>query len=103
MSYLFSSESNDYFNRAKEEFGKIEIKDESLIKKDWIDSYKLVLSSKDYGKFILEYYDNQISRLTKQNNVLKRQNKELELENQKILSSNSWKITRPLRNLKKFN
>lgn len=101
LKYLFSSESNDYFNRAKDEFK--EMKNVNLIKKKWIDLYKLVLSSINYEDFILKYYNKQISDLTKENDVLKRQNKELELENQKILSSNSWKITKPFRDLKKFH
>lgn len=102
LQYMFSSQSNDYFNRAKDEFKQMEIKNENLIKKHWIDSYKLVRDSENLEDFLLNYYNKQISDLTKQNNDLKRQNKILKCKNQKILSSNSWKITKPLRDLKRF-
>lgn len=44
--------------------------------------------------------NNEISKFKTENEKLKTQNKKLSKLNQEILSSSSWKITEPLRNLK---
>ena len=103
LRYLFLTNSIDYFNRAKNEFKKMEIKNESLIKKDWISAFKLIISSDDYDEFVSAYFNNRISELTELNEKLKQENKRLNVENQKILSSTSWRLTKSLRNLRKFH
>ena len=46
-------------------------------------------------------YKTSISKLKKNNSELKNRNKKLNKINQEILNSTSWKITKPLRWLKK--
>ena len=74
--------------------------------------YSLVLKSDDPLDIILniENYDlkNKIEKLREKNSKLKEKNKQLKKENRKlkkqndeILKSNSWKITKPLRSIRK--
>ena len=52
LVYLESEKSEDYFNKAKEEFEKINVKDEKTLKKYAIDGYNLVLSCKNYKEYV---------------------------------------------------
>lgn len=52
LRYIVSTGSEEYFNRAKEEFGNIEIKNERFIKRKYLDKYYLVLQSDDYSEFL---------------------------------------------------
>ena len=52
LQYLKNEKSEEYFNKAKEEFKKINIKDEKSLRKYIIDEYYLVLSCNDYKEYI---------------------------------------------------
>ena len=52
LVYMKSEKSDDYFNKAKEEFDKINIKDEKTLKKYTIDRYNHVLSCKNYREYV---------------------------------------------------
>ncbi len=54
----------------------------------------------DLNGIVKKEFDEK-NRLKAQNSRLKRKIKKLKAENEEILSSNSWKITKPLRSLKK--
>lgn len=104
LKYLFLTNSEEYFQKTKSVFEKMNAEKNDLIKGHIYNSYHLVLSSHNYEQFIFTYYDKRISKLKKQNKKLKRQNRNLKHENREILSSRSWRITKPLRflrNLKK--
>jgi glycosyltransferase involved in cell wall biosynthesis len=51
LVYLKSEKSEEYFQKAKEEFEKITIKDEKTLKKYALKGYNLVLSSKNYSDY----------------------------------------------------
>ena len=49
----------------------------------------------DYMQLLKKFYNTQ-----NENNILKKKNKKLKKEKDDILSSNSWKLTSPLRKIK---
>lgn len=52
LRYIVSTDSEDYFNKAKEEFANIEIKNEKSIKRKYLKQYYDVLASDDYSQFL---------------------------------------------------
>ncbi|MBE6501043.1 MAG: glycosyltransferase [Methanobrevibacter thaueri] len=52
LRYIVSTDSEEYFNRAKEEFANTEIKNEKSIKKKYLKKYYCVLESNDYSEFL---------------------------------------------------
>ena len=56
--YIVSTGSEDYFNKAKEEFGNMEIKNEKSIKAKYLKIYHDVLESGSYREF-LDRSDNK--------------------------------------------
>lgn len=51
LVYLKSERSEEYFERAREEFGKVTIKDETALKKYAIKGYNLVLNSNNFDEY----------------------------------------------------
>ena len=96
LVFMISTRSEEYFNRTKEIFSKTTIKDKKTIKKYALDGYNLVLNSDSYIDYVIGFYEGKISDL----NELSRENKKLRQENQELLSSKSWKITKPLRSIR---
>ena len=64
LVYLKSEMSDEYFQRAKDEFEKIVIKDEKTLKKYAINGYNLVLNSNNFN----EYYSKISNKKSKSNN-----------------------------------
>ena len=52
LQYLKTEKSEDYFNKTKEEFLKIKIKDEKTLRKNIINEYNLILTSNSYSDYI---------------------------------------------------
>lgn len=52
LIYIISTDSEDYFNRARDEFSRIEIRDEKTIKKKYLKKYELVLNSRNYEDYL---------------------------------------------------
>lgn len=103
LIYKCSKDPEKYFNRTREEFLKIQIKDKSTLKKYALDGYNQVLSSRNYSEYAVAYYKREIKKLKKENKRLSLENEKLKKKNQEIISSNSWKVTKPLRFMKKIN
>ena len=57
LQYFKTEKSDDYFNKTKEEFLKIKIKDDKNLGKNILDEYNRILSSNNY-----EDYINQTNR-----------------------------------------
>ena len=102
LAYIISAKSQDYFSKAKEEFLNLHINDMTTLKKYAIDGYNLVCESNNYEEYLILYYSNKISTLNKKNNVLINENNSLKQLNEELVSSKSWKLTKPLRILKNF-
>lgn len=102
LVYMNSTKSEDYFIKTKEEFEKLEIKDENTLKRYALDGYLRVLNSNSYIDYIHMYYSEKIDKLNKRNMQLKKENKKLKQINNDLLTSASWKITKPIRGLKKL-
>lgn len=95
----------EYFNAMKEDYERIASDKEFY---DYIvedlneDSYKIfhyVLESNDYKEF-----DDNVEKLLLEHKIryLRRQNYKLKMQNQQLLSSTSWKVTKPLRGFKRI-
>ena len=59
LRYIVSTESEEYFNRAKEEFVNTEIKNEKFIKKKYLKKYHLVLESDNYSQYLKKLNKNK--------------------------------------------
>ncbi|WP_292884646.1 glycosyltransferase [Methanobrevibacter sp. UBA212] len=115
LFYIITADSEEYFLMTKERFSRI---DEKFVPKNRV-KYDLVLDIDDYMEFKFEFmkvlYDEtsnklnkNIAKLTNENEKLKKKNKKLEKNNKKLkkqnkelLDSTSWKVTKPLRKLRK--
>ncbi len=97
LVYIISADSNDYFNKAKEEFINTEIKDEKSLKKYSLNGYNLVMQSDNYWEYLIKYYKIENSKLKRANDKLSKENKKLEQFNEELMSSKSWKMTKLLR------
>lgn len=97
----------EFFSRLKSDFKDYEEEYEEHVL-DRLDEnlryiFTSVLSSSDHEEFdlkmeLFEIKEN-LNALKKQNKKLKKLNKKLKDENQRLLSSRSWKITKPMRNV----
>lgn len=63
LKYIVSTDSEDYFNHAKDEFMGIEIKNEKAIKKKYLKGYYRVLESEDFSKY-LEKSDKKNNKIS---------------------------------------
>lgn len=102
LVYMISTGSEEYFTRAKQNFKNLQIKNEKTLKKYAIEGYNLVLRSNSFSEYLISYYELKISNLKKSNKRLSKENEKLKLINKEILSSKSWKVTKPLRVIKNF-
>ena len=115
LFYIISTNSEEYYRMAREKFSKI---DEKFVPKN-NPKFNLVMEIEDYQEFRTQYLEllhnedknkllKEINSLKKENKKLKKENKKLKKEknkykklNDELLNSRSWKITEPLRKLKK--
>lgn len=110
LLYIISTDSSEYFNIAHQRFSRINkkyVEDNDYLSK----RYDLVLKYNDFQEFKVDYelftLKEEIKKLEKNyeslknlNKKLKNENSKLKKENDLILSSTSWKITKPLRKLR---
>ena len=113
--YLMSANSEEYFQRAKKEYSDIDLCKNHSMMQELLKRYDNVLESdsfieyksKDYELRINEYMEKrdilkrETKKLKKENINLKKQINDLKRENEAIINSNSWKLTKILRKLKK--
>lgn len=115
-NYLISTGAEEYFNLAKKEFSQMDV-DNIEIAEQLAKQYNLILESNSLNEYIIKNdYLNEINALQKENERLFNKNKKLNNENKKltkklkllekfnssILSSKSWRLTEPLRKIKKI-
>ena len=126
--YLVSSDSEEYFKMAKEEYSKVDLELVNQMPDVMIEKYHLVLNHESYDEFKYDFacveYENKLnhlqnrynrlannhSNLKSSNDKLKRDydnlertNKNLENQIDEMLNSKSWKITEPLRKIRNLN
>ena len=77
LLYIIQSKSENYFKKAKYEFDNLKIPDEYKIKDKYLKGYNLVLKSDKYIDYVLSFYDNEVKRLTNENNKLKKLNNDI--------------------------
>ena len=114
-NYIISADSEEYFQRAKDEYSKINLGENHLVEEKLLKRYENVLRSDslmeykpmEYELRINEYIDKrdilkkETKKLQKANADLKNENQRLKEENKELKNSSSWKLTKPLRGLKK--
>ena len=113
---LYHTDSEDYYDRLKEEFADMDLTDNFVISNISLRIYLTLINSTSYDDFKRKYYDYSIKRLeddrkklenknrdlaTKEKN-LKEKSKEMEKFNRDLYNSTSWKITKPLRAVMKI-
>ncbi len=112
FNYLLSTNTEEYFQKAKGEFSKIHLGHRNKVPNHLRKKYDLVLKSESLEDYKDKEYKLSVGelkasnkKLTKKYNTLKKENKKLTKEKKKakklnktIASSNSWKMTKPLRN-----
>lgn len=123
-NYLLSTDTEEYFNKAKEEFSKLDGNNNSQINSKNKVKYNLVLESNSLEEYkFRESVENRIKEINNENKALMKENKSLERkieklskENKKlkkeikslkkfkesVKSSKSWKVTKPLRDSTKI-
>ena len=103
-NYILSTDSEEYFQLAKKELAKIDISKENNLY--WYDlkRWELILNTKSFEEFKIEYYKLYIenlkrnnARLVKKNKKLKKQLKKSKDLNKQLTSSRSWRITERFR------
>ena len=114
---LISEEyKEEFFNKMKEDilkfliFKEVEEDDYKLYFNDLNNNLKYkvinILISNNYKEFDSKTYDEKVKKenkkLKKENKKLKKENKKLKKKQKEILNSKSWKITKPLRTMKKL-
>jgi len=107
--YIIPANSEKYFNKAKKELEKIDINKNKIIPGKEIELYNITINSKSFSEFKRKYYqsenkklENKLKKIEKENKKLENKLKKVKKENEIILKSNSWKITKPLRKIKKY-
>ena len=105
LAYIISTDSEKYFGIAQKRFKKISKEKISMN----YEKYELVIASKNYTEFKSQYLDFELKRLKGiyenlqvNNKKIKTEIGDLKKENNQLLSSNSWKITKPLRKIKRI-
>ena len=98
-----------YYNHMKSSFLEQKDEYETELKLEEIEEYhknifNAVIESQRFEEVdvYLKFYQlkTKLEALKEENNKLKHENNELKRKNQELLSSKSWKITKPLRKLK---
>lgn len=109
ISYFIShSNSEEYFKLAKDVCSKIDEKYVRLIIPHYQRIYRIILKSNDLNEYKhnIEFLNlenslkSKINALEIENRKLRKENKKLKELNREITSSNSWKITKPLRTVR---
>ena len=107
LQYILEANTEEYFNKAKDEFSNMDLSDNDLIYPRYIDLVNIVLCSNSFAEFKLSYYKFEIKSLSAEKEILekrlanlKEKNDYLNNEKNLILKSKSWKITKPLRKVK---
>lgn len=100
LLYKISKQPEGYFNRAREDFLGMSIKDETTIKEYALNGYNMVIDAPTFPDYLSAYYEKKIDRLTKKNRKLSKENKELRRLNHELSSSKAVKLSKPIKFLK---
>ncbi|MBQ2666054.1 glycosyltransferase [Methanobrevibacter sp.] len=101
--YMLSSHSEEYFRLAQEKL--LEVK-EFDVPEDLIQRYYWAINANSFKEYELNVkvdgYQKRVNKLSKENKSLKKEIKKNKKINDELLSSKSWKITKPLRKMNIF-
>ena len=89
FNYLLSTGTNEYFIKAKEEFSKINLGDDSLLDDDLLYRYNLLLGSNSLTDYLSNYYESKIIKLNDSINKLNDENRVLSSNHERVLKENN--------------
>lgn len=99
--YMISTNSEEYFKLAKAKLLEIDEKYVENFPKNIKNQYFDIMTSEKLTDYILLVKNREISSLEKKISKLKKENKKLKKTNNDMVNSRSWKITEPIRGLKR--
>ncbi len=105
INYILTTQSEDYFIKAKEEFSKMKLSNNHMLPDYIYDKFNLVLNSDNYFDYIQHQYDSRLTdmkSLQEENLLLHERSVELELELNCISKSNK-KLSKENKKLSKEN
>lgn len=100
--FIMPSKSEEYFNRVRKEYQSINLKNNGIISDYYSNIYRRVLNSQNYYEYICNTYESKIRKLNSEKSSLNDEIKDLKSINNEILSSKSWRLTKPFSILKKY-
>ena len=116
INHLNENPSDELLNETKEKFNELNLENNRLMTKDLIRKSFIVLESNSIEEYQHSYLEvsyikleEEKKKLLKKNKSLKKQNKKLKKQlkkekklNKQLTASSSWKVTKPLRGLKRI-
>ena len=116
INHLNENPSDELLNETKEKFNELNLENNRLMTKDLIRKSFIVLESNSIEEYQNSYLEvsyikleEEKKKLLKKNKSLKKQNKKLKKQlkkekklNKQLTASSSWKVTKPLRGLKRI-
>lgn len=72
LQYILEANTEEYFNKAKDEFSSMDLNNNDLIYPKYIDLFNIVLDSNSFAEFKLSYYRFEIKRLSVENEILEK-------------------------------
>lgn len=103
--YMISSDSQDYFQLGKKKLLKLDENNLKNIPDFLLKKYRWIIESNSVEEYKLkneiDKLESEISHLSQENKSLTKKMKQQKRINKEILSSKSWKVTKPLRSFKR--
>ena len=103
--YMMSTNTEEYFQLAKKNIHELPEDDIKSVPKHLLYQSELVKDSNSLEEYKLKLEIDskraEIKKLYKKNASLKKEKKKVDKINEEILSSTSWKVTKPLRGFKR--
>ena len=99
--YIINTNSEEYFRLTKEKFLQIDGAYVEEFPKRVKNYYYDVMASEKLADYILLNKERKISSLKRKISKLEKENRKLKKANNELVNSKSWKITKPIRSLKR--
>ena len=104
--YMMSTNTEDYFQLAKENILELTEEDVKNVPKYLVDKCEDVVKSNSFEEYKLRLQikskKSEINKLSKKNKYLMEEKKKADKVKKEILTSRSWEVTKPLRGFKRL-
>ena len=116
MNHLNENPTDDFLIESKEKYNELDLVKNSFVNEDFLRKTLILLSSDSIDEYTTGCLELENISLLKENQKLKKNNRSLKNKNKKlnaklkkanklnkeILSSSSWRITKPLRDFRRL-